>query len=82
MSLGRDQQAILDLLRERGADGATTSEIVAAGYNGYRGRISELRNEFGYTIECKYVGRTADRRPIHRYFLIEEDQPKLWDGKV
>lgn len=70
-NLNRDHRAILALLRERGSSGATTTELDEVGYRGYRGRISELRHEFGHTIQCKYEGQTDDKRSIHRYFLLD-----------
>lgn len=66
-----DHRAIVDLLEKKGSEGASTTEIVAAGYNGYRGRISELRLNFDppIAIVCRYDGTTEEGRKMHRYFL-------------
>lgn len=69
--MNRDQRAIVDLLERKGKEGASTTEIVEAGFNGYRARLSELRHDFTPPIDvkCLYDGTTPEGRKKHRYYL-------------
>lgn len=79
--MNRDHRALIQLLEDRKEKGATTTEMVEAGYNGYRGRITELRKWFGYEVICEYDGMTEEGRKKHRYYLGEYDtRPKKWRG--
>lgn len=63
-------QKILDLLRRRGAAGATTLELhEASGAMSPSTEVSAIRHN-GYEIECEYEGKLNGRK-VYRYWLIE-----------
>lgn len=80
--MNRDQKAIVQLLATRKFKGATTTEMQEVGFNGYRGRISELRHDFDppVNIVCKYEGTNEDGRKMHRYYL-EQYRPMITPDK-
>lgn len=64
-------QRILQLLRERGKEGASNFELMKISYQ-YPARIHTLRHKFGHEIESKHLAGTewrltlikdADRQP-------------------
>jgi hypothetical protein len=62
---------VLDLLQSRGANGATTGEIIdAANVKAVSSVVSELRRN-GIRIKCTCISRTADAA-VYRYRLEQE----------
>lgn len=63
-------QDILTLLRERGERGATTAEIHSyASVENPATWVSALRKN-GYSVECKYVGLSENKRKVYNYRLV------------
>jgi hypothetical protein len=66
-------QSILAFLRERGATGATTWEILERCRVGNPAtEVSALRKN-GFNIECKYQFTSGDRRKVYRYWIRETE---------
>ena len=55
---------ILALLKEKGSAGVTNAELVTIGFN-YRARISELRLQHNYKIDCEDLRGGLTRYRLH-----------------
>ena len=65
-----DAQRLLQRLRERGAEGITTGELIREGCCGLRppNRVLDLRKKFGHLIET-----VREANGVFRYRLIREN---------
>ncbi len=69
----KGQQRVLELLRQRGTQGATTEEIGQLAQVATSLVVAEIRKS-GFQISRTYQGRCENRRPIHVYRLL----PSSW----
>lgn len=78
-----DKDRMLALLRERGPQGAHTSELRARGYSGNPSqRRIELLDE-GYSIDSireSFIGADGSKRPGARFILTAEPDDADLDG--
>jgi len=63
---------VLELLRGRGRQGATTHEIIQIAHVCAVNSIAAEIRANGFDVVCKFSHRTEEGGSVFRYFLIEE----------
>lgn len=75
-------QAVVAYLKKRGAEGATTREIViACDVCAVNSIVDEIR-ENGIPVFCKAAGRSQEGANVYRYYLEPPEAPRPAQGDL